>query len=310
MEQSWILALSIAIIAAGTPLLFATLGELITEKVGVLNLSAEGTMSLGAVVGFITTYHSASSLYGVIAAALVTGLFALVFAFFALNLYTNQVATGLAMSILGVGLAAFIGKPYENMTIDPTPVYPVPFLSEIPVFGAVLFSQQPIIYFSWLVLLAISFFLAKTKYGLVVQAIGESPQTAYKLGYSVLLYRYSLTVVGGMLTGIGGAFLSVFYTPLWVEGIVAGRGWIALALVVFAAWRPFWAIFGTYLFGGISVAQLFVQGSGLSLNLPPQFLAALPYLTTIVVLILISLKRRRSKKIFAPLSLGKTFHQG
>jgi len=299
-------ALIAAAIFAGTPLLIVALGELITERSGVLNLGAEGMMAMGAIAGFAAAYHSGSAVLAVLAGALAGIACALIFGLLAISLLANQVACGLALSIFGVGLAAFVGKPYEALSLTAVPAWPLPVLSDIPLVGPALFQHPPIVYVSWLLLAAVIIFLHHTRAGLVLRAIGESPAVAHQSGYPVIAVRYLATIFGGAMAGVGGAFLSVFYTPLWAEGMVAGRGWIALALVVFATWRPARVLLGAYLFGGMLIAQLFVQGSGLEWDIPSQWLSALPYLTTIVVLVLIS-RRPELIRLNSPVSLGRVW---
>ncbi len=295
-----------ATVVAGTPLIIVALGQLVAEKSGVLNLGAEGMMAMGAIAGFAVTLHSGNPYLGVLAGMAAGAAMAFLFAIVVLTLMGNQVASGLALSILGVGLSAFIGKPYEADILPAVPAIRIPLLADIPVIGQALFAQQSLVYFSWLLFAAIFWFLYRSRPGLVLRAVGESPTSAHAIGYHVIRIRYLATVFGGAMAGVGGAFLSVFYTPLWVEGMVAGRGWIAIALVVFATWRPFRVLVGAYLFGGVLVAQLFVQGSGLEINIPSQFLSALPYLATIVVLVIIS-RDLNTVRLNAPVSLGQPF---
>ena len=295
-----------ATIVAGTPLIIVALGQLIAEKSGVLNLGAEGMMAMGAIAGFAVTLHSGSPTLGVLAGMLAGAAMSFIFAVVVLTLMGNQVASGLALSILGVGLSAFIGKPYESDILPTVGSIRIPLLADLPVIGDALFNQQALVYFSWLLFAAIVWFLYRSRPGLVLRAVGESPSSAHSIGYPVIRIRYMATIFGGAMAGIGGSFLSVFYTPLWVEGMVSGRGWIAIALVVFATWRPFRVMVGAYLFGGVLVAQLFVQGSGLDINIPAQFLSALPYLATIIVLVVIS-RDQNTVRLNAPVSLGQPY---
>lgn len=299
-------AILFATIVAGTPLIIVALGQLIAEKSGVLNLGAEGMMAMGAIAGFAITHHSGSPWLGVLAGMAAGALMSFLFAIVVLTLMGNQVATGLALSILGVGLSAFIGKPYESEILPTIGPIRIPLLADIPIIGDPLFNQQALVYLSWLLFAAIAWFLYRSRPGLVLRALGESPTSAHSIGYPVIRIRYLATLFGGAMAGVGGAFLSVFYTPLWVEGMVAGRGWIAIALVVFATWRPLRVIVGAYLFGGVMVAQLFVQGSGLGVNIPSQFLSALPYLATIIVLVIIS-RDQNTVRLDAPVSLGQPY---
>jgi simple sugar transport system permease protein len=306
MEASIVTSILFATVVAGTPLIIVALGQLVAEKSGVLNLGAEGMMAMGAIAGFAATLHSGSPWFGVLAGMAAGAAMALLFAVVVLSLMGNQVASGLALSILGVGLAAFVGKPYESEVLPTVAAWRVPLLADIPLLGEALFSHQGLVYFSWALFAAISWFLYRSRPGLVLRAVGESPAAAHAIGYNAIRIRYAATLFGGAMAGIGGAFLSVFYTPLWAEGMVAGRGWIAIALVVFATWRPLRVLLGAYLFGGVMVVQLFVQGSGLEINIPPQLLSALPYLATIVVLVIIS-RDQNAVRLNAPVSLGKPF---
>ena len=304
--ETLISSILFATIVAGTPLIITALGQLIAEKSGVLNLGAEGMMAMGAVAGFAIAHHSGNPWLGVLAGMLAGAAMAFLFAVVVLTLMGNQVASGLALSILGVGLSAFIGKPYEAEVLPVVGAVRIPLVADIPVIGNALFNQQALVYFSWLLFGAIVWFLYRSRPGLVLRSIGESPSSAHSIGYPVIRIRYMATVFGGAMAGIGGAFLSVMYTPLWVEGMVAGRGWIAIALVVFATWRPFRVLVGAYLFGGVLVAQLFVQGSGLEINIPTQLLSSLPYLATIIVLVIIS-RDQNTVRLNAPVSLGQPF---
>lgn len=306
MSTDLLAAILFATIIAGTPLVIVALGELITEKSGMLNLGAEGMMSVGAVTAFVTAHATGSAWLGVGAGALAGLFLALVFGLITIGLLANQVATGLAVAIFGVGLAAFLGKPYESLVLAPVPAISIPFLSEIPIIGKALFQQQSLVYLSWVLFACVFWFLYRTRVGLVLKAVGESPASAHAVGIPVLRVRYLAVLFGGAMAGVGGAFLSVFHTPMWTEGMVAGKGWIALALVVFATWRPFRVLLGAYLFGGVLISQLFVQSSGLQINLPSQLLSALPYLATIAVLVIIS-RNAQMIRIHSPASLGKPF---
>ena len=306
MESSIITAIVFATIVAGTPLLIVALGELITERSGVLNLGAEGMMAVGAIAGFAAAHASGSAVLGVLAALVAGTLMSAIFAYLALTLQANQVASGLALAIFGVGLSAFAGKPYESETLKAVPPLKIPLLSDIPLIGPALFNQQWLVYFSWLLLAGVIWFLFKTRAGLVLRAVGESPSSAHSIGYPVIRLRYFATLFGGAMAGAGGAFLSIFHTPLWVEGMVSGRGWIALALVVFATWRPLGVLAGAYLFGGVQIAQLFVQGSGTQIEIPSQFLSMLPYIATVVVLVLIA-RNPKTIRLNSPVSLGQPY---
>ena len=306
MDIHLISAILFATLVAGTPLIIVALGELICEKAGVLNLGAEGTMAMGAVAGFAATHYTGNPYLGVLAGMSAGALMSLLFGLLTLTLMANQVASGLALAIFGVGLSAFIGKPFESLTLQTVPSLRIPLLADIPLLGPALFDHQWLVYFSWVLLAAVVWFLHKSRAGLILRAVGESPSSAHAIGYSVIGIRYLAVLFGGAMAGIGGAFLSVFYTPLWVEGMVSGRGWIALALVVFATWRPMRVMVGAYLFGGVMISQLFLQGSGLPINVPSQLLSALPYLATIIVLVLIS-RNQQSIRLNSPLSLGQPY---
>ncbi len=295
-----------ATIIAGTPLIIVALGQLIAEKSGVLNLGAEGMMAMGAIAGFAVTFHTGNPWLGVLAGMVAGAIMSLLFAVVVLTLMGNQVATGLALSIFGVGLSAFIGKPYESAILETVPTFRIPLLADLPIIGGPIFNQQPLVYLSWAIFGGVAWFLYKSRPGLLLRAVGESPSSAHSIGYPVIRIRYMATLFGGAMAGIGGSFLSVFYTPLWVEGMVAGRGWIAIALVVFATWRPFRVMVGAYLFGGVMVAQLFVQGSSMDINIPSQFLSSLPYLATIIVLVIIS-RDQNTVRLNAPVSLGQPY---
>jgi simple sugar transport system permease protein len=306
MEHGIVTAILVATIVAGTPLIIAALGELVTEKSGVLNLGAEGIMAVGAIAAFAAAHHSGSATVGALAGVVAGAMMSAIFAFLTLTLMANQVATGLALSIFGVGLSAFAGKPYESVTLPAVPALHIPVLSDLPVVGPAVFGQQALVYVSWALFAAIVWFLYRSRQGLVLRAIGESPASAHAIGHPVIRIRYLATLFGGAMGGLAGAFLSVFYTPLWVEGMVAGRGWIALALVVFATWRPLRVLAGAYLFGGVMIAQLFVQGSGAQLEIPSQFLSSLPYWATIIVLVVIS-RNVNTIRLNSPASLGQPY---
>jgi simple sugar transport system permease protein len=299
-------AILFAMIVAATPLMLVALGELVTEKAGMLNLGAEGLMAVGAVSAFIATHTTGSVTVGVLAGMTAGVLLSSIFALVTIPLMANQVATGLAIAIFGVGLAAFIGKPFESSVIASTPAWTVPGLSDIPVVGKALFSHQPIVYLAWIATGILIWVLARTRIGLVLKAVGESPAVGHAIGYPVNRIRTLAVLFGGGMAGLGGAYLSVFYTPMWTEDMVAGRGWIALALVVFATWRPWRVVLGAHLFGGVLILQLFVQSSGLDLQVPSQLLSAMPYLATIVVLVLIA-GNPKTIRIHSPASLGKPF---
>ena len=305
MENSILTSILFATVVAGTPLIIVALGQLIAEKAGVLNLGAEGMMSMGAIAGFAISFETGNIWLGVLAGMVAGALMSYLFAVVVLTLMGNQVATGLALSILGVGLSAFIGKPYESEILPTVEAIRIPLLADIPFIGEPLFAQQSLVYFSWALFAAIVWFLYRSRPGLVLRAVGESPSSAHSIGYPVIRIRYMATIFGGAMAGIGGAFLSVFYTPLWVEGMVAGRGWIAIALVVFATWRPWRVLFGAYLFGGVTILQLTSQAAGW-FDIPAQVMSMLPYIATILVLTIISAGPWRAR-LNAPACLGKPF---
>ncbi|HEX7646458.1 MAG TPA: ABC transporter permease, partial [Noviherbaspirillum sp.] len=251
-------------INAGTPLMLAALGLLINEKSGVVNLGAEGMMLMAAVIGFAATVHSGSVTVGFIAGALAGMLLAGFFALLTVWLGTNQYATGLALALFGSGASAYIGMSYVGHSLE-NPKFAVPLLSDIPFVGVALFRQHPMVYVSMLLCAGIAWFLYKSRAGLVLRAVGEAPSSAHALGYNVRLIRLGALLFGGACCGLAGAFLSLVYTPLWVEGMVAGRGWIALALTTFATWRPARVLVGAYLFGGVTILTFYVQGLGVSI---------------------------------------------
>lgn len=305
MELETLTVVLAATLRAGTPLVLAALGEVVTEKSGVLNLGLEGMMLMGAVSGFAVTATTGSVTLGFAAALMAGALMAALFGVLTLTLQANQVATGLALTLFGIGLSAFVGQSFVGKPLATMPVLEIPLLSQLPLLGSVLFKQDIVIYLSIALFFAISWFLQRTRAGLIVRAVGESPDSAHALGYSVLSIRYLATIFGGALSGLAGGYLALVYTPMWAEGMSAGRGWIALALVVFATWRPGRVLLGAYLFGGVTILQL--HGQGLGLEISSHLLSMLPYLVTIVVLVLIS-RDGSSLRLHAPASLGKPFH--
>ena len=294
-------------LAAGTPLVFAALGELVTEKSGVLNLGVEGMMLVGAVTSFAVAATTKSPWLGVACGMIAAALVSLIFAVLALTLMANQVASGLALSLFGLGLSAFAGLEFVSVVIEGIPPLHLPGLSDLPVIGKLLFAHNPLVYLSLLLFVLVQAFLYRTRAGLVLRAVGESPQSAHAIGYPVVAIRYAAVLFGGACAGLAGAYLAVAYTPLWVEGMTAGRGWIALALVVFATWKPWRVIAGAYLFGGVTLAQF--QAQALGIDVPSQFLSMLPYLATILVLAIIS-RDAATIRLNAPASLGRPFHAG
>lgn len=292
-------------LAAGTPLVFAALGELVTEKSGVLNLGVEGMMLVGAVTSFAVAATTGSPWIGVLAGIAAAAAVSLIFGVLVLGLMANQVASGLALSLFGLGLSAFVGLPYVSVVIEGIPSLALPWLSDLPVLGKLLFAHNPLVYLSLVLFVVVQLFLFRTRAGLVLRAVGESPHSAHAIGYPVVAIRYAAVAFGGACAGLAGAYLAVAYTPLWVEGMTAGRGWIALALVVFATWKPWRVLAGAYLFGGVTLAQF--QAQALGIDLPSQFLSMLPYVATIVVLALIS-RDATTIRLNAPASLGRPFH--
>jgi len=296
-----------ATLNAGTVLALASLGLLINEKAGVLNLGAEGMMLCAAIAGFAAVVHTGSDTLGLLAGMGAGALMAAVFGLLVIWLGTNQYATGLALSLFGAGFSAFAGIAYVQEKLPERASFAVPVLSDIPFVGPALFHQHPMVYVTMALCLGLIWFLYKSRTGLVLRAVGESPESAHALGYPVRRIRLAAVVVGGALCGLSGAYISVVYTPLWVEGMVAGKGWIALALTTFATWRPARVLLGAYLFGGVTMLQFHLQGAGV--DVPSQMLTALPYLATIVVLALIS-RNPAWIRVNMPASLGKPFHPG
>lgn len=296
-----------ATLASGTPLALAGLGLLLNEKAGVLNLGAEGIMLVAAIAGFAAAFTFGSDTLAFAAGAGAGALLAACFGVLVIWLNTNQYATGLAISLFGYGFSAFVGLAYVGKKLGEREAFAVPLLADLPLLGPALFRHHPMVYLTIALALAIVWFLYRSRAGLVLRAIGESPESAHALGYRVRLVRLAAVVAGGALCGVAGAYLSVVYAPLWVEGIVAGRGWIALALTTFATWRPLRVLLGAYLFGGVTMLQFALQGAGV--DVASQLLAMLPYIATIVVLALIS-RNPAWIRINMPASLGKPFHPG
>ncbi|WP_394792489.1 ABC transporter permease [Rhodoferax sp.] len=292
---------------AGTVLALAALGLLINEKAGIVNLGAEGMMLCAAIAGFATVVNTGSDWLGFAAGAGAGALLAAVFGVLVIWLNTNQYATGLALSLFGTGFSAFAGIQYVQAKLPERIQFSVPVLGDIPLIGPALFRQHPLVYVSMALVGALVWFLYRTRSGLVLRAVGESPESAHALGYPVRRIRFMAVVAGGALCGLAGAFVSLVYTPLWVEGMVAGRGWIALALTTFATWRPARVLLGAYLFGGVTMLSFAMQSAGV--NIPTQFLSMLPYLAPIVVLAIIS-RNPAWIRINMPASLGKPFYPG
>lgn len=295
----------VTIISAATPLLLAALGELVVERSGVLNLGVEGMMLAGAVTGFAVTVTTGSPILGIFCAMLAGMAMAFTFGVLTLSLMANQVATGLALTIFGIGLSSLVGAGFVGIAVDPLSKLNIPFISEIPVIGPLLFSHDILIYASIALTVGVAWFLKRSRGGMILRAVGESDNSAHSIGYDVIRVRYLAVLFGGLMAGLAGAFLSLSYTPLWIENMTAGRGWIALALVVFAAWRPWWVLIGAYLFGGVTYLQLTAQARDW-FDVPSQVMSMLPYIATIIVLIVISAGPWRAR-LNAPACLGKPF---
>ena len=296
-----------AMVRTGTPLLLVALGELVCEKTGVLNLGQEGMMLFGAVVGFIAAYSTGNLWLGVLMAMLAGVLLSSLFALVALAFNANQVATGLALTIFGVGLSTFVGAAWVGKPLSGFEPIALPWLSELPVVGRMLFGQDLLVYLSFALFALVAWVLLKSRLGLIIQAVGENPDAASAMGLPVLRVRTLAVLFGGAMAGLAGGYLSLAYTPMWAENMSAGRGWIALALVVFASWRVGRLLLGAYLFGLASILHLVAQGVGL--NIPSNLLAMLPYVATIVVLVLLSRDGLRTR-LYAPVSLGQPWQPG
>jgi len=292
---------------AGTVLAIAALGLLINERAGIVNLGAEGMMLVAAIAGYAAVVGTGSDIAGFLSGMAAGAALAACFGVLTIWLNTNQYATGLALSLFGTGFSAFLGIRYTQEKLPPRPHFEIPGLADIPLIGPALFRQHPMVYLAIALTVALAWFLYRSRAGLVLRAVGESPESAHALGYPVRRIRLLAVVAGGALCGLAGAYLSVIYTPLWVEGMTAGKGWIALALTTFATWRPARVLLGAYLFGGVTMLQFYLQGEGVSI--PSQWLTMLPYVATIVVLVLIS-RNPAFIRINMPASLGKPFHPG
>ena len=296
-----------SMLSSGTVLAIAALGLLINEKAGVVNLGAEGMMLCAAIAGFATTVHTGNTWLGFLAGMATGAVLAAAFGVLVIWLNTNQYATGLALSLFGVGFSAFAGINYVQARLPDSAHYRIPFLGDLPLVGPALFRHHPIVYFAVVLMFALIWFLYRTRAGLVLRSVGESPESAHALGYPVRRIRFIAVIVGGALCGLAGAYLSVVYTGLWVENMVAGKGWIALALTTFATWRPARILLGAYLFGGVTMLGFHLQSIGV--NIPSQFLNMMPYVATIVVLALISSKPAFIR-VNMPASIGKPFYPG
>ncbi|ALE02013.1 ABC transporter permease [Candidatus Pseudothioglobus singularis] len=306
MIENLLIEIFIGIMVASAPLIFAAIGALLVERSGVLNLGVEGMMIVGALLGFVVISHTNNAYLAVLAALVAGMVIASIFAFLTQFLLTNQVATGLALTLFGLGFAAFAGREYTEVTIDLIgPIY-IPILSEIPYIGPSLFSLNPLIYLAFFMVYIVWWFLFKTKQGLILRAIGDNHDAAHAIGHNVVLYRFMAILFGGAMAGLGGAFLSLVQVPIWGEGMTAGRGWIAIGLVVFASWQPFRVILGAVLFGGITVLQLHAQG--FDIRISAQYLSMLPYLATIVILVSLRMRLKNKTNRTVPNCLGRIFH--
>lgn len=293
-------------LVAATPLLIGALGELVAEKSGVLNLSIEGMMALGAAIAFITVTETGSYWLAIGSGGLAAALLAAVFAAVVLFAFGNQVATGLAAGILGVGLAGLIGKPYDSMTVPPMPRVAIPVLSDLPVVGPSLFNHVLLVYLAPVAAVLLWWMFRSSKLGLVLRAAGESPETTHAIGYNVFLVRFLAVLFGGFMAGVAGAFISIASATLWSDGLIAGRGWIVVALVVFGTWRAERVMIGAYLFGLATIGELLIQSTGV--QLPSQLLTSIPYIATIIAIALLSMDGRRIR-LNAPVSLGRVYRE-
>jgi simple sugar transport system permease protein len=296
-----------ATLSSGTVLAFAALGLRINERSGIVNLGAEGMMLVAAIAGYATAVHTGSDWLAFAAGAGAGALLAAAFGVLVIWLNTNQYATGLALSLFGAGFSAFAGIQYVQEKLPQRPHFAIPLLGDIPLLGPALFRQHPMVYLAIALTAALAWFLYRSRTGLVLRAVGESPESAHALGYPVRRIRLAAVVVGGALCGLSGAYISVVYTPFWVEGMTAGKGWIALALTTFATWRPTRVLLGAYLFGGVTMLQFYLQGEGV--QVASQFLTMMPYLATILVLVLIS-RNAAFIRVNMPASIGKPFYPG
>ena len=298
----------IAAVGMGTPLLFATLGGVISERAGVINLGMEGLMLIGALVAFVVMLNTGNYFYSVVAAALASGTVSMIHGIVCLMLRASQIASGLAMTFFGAGLSGLLGDKLTGETVEPLTRIPIPGLNAIPILGRALFNQDLLVYFSYLCVALSWWMLFKTRLGLNIRSMGEAPEVCDSLGLSVLRYRFFAVVGGGMLIGVGGAYFPLALTPFWVDGITAGRGWIAVALVIFAFWDPVKALGGAYLFGLALALELRLQILGIQIS--PYFLKMLPYILTILVLTLVTIRHKRLGIQVMPLALGNVFFRG
>jgi len=294
-----------SLMIAATPILLAAIGELVVEKAGVLNLGVEGMMIIGAICGFAIAVETGSPLVGFISAAIAGAALSLLFAFLTQIMLANQVASGLALTLFGLGFSALIGQGYAGQKPPPTPRLDLPVLSDIPVLGQILFRHDPMVYVAIALIAATWAVLKYTRVGLILRAVGENHDAAHALGYKVVRIRILAIMFGGACAGLGGAYLSLIRVPQWTEGMTAGAGWIALAIVVFASWKPWRVMLGAYLFGGVTVLQFNLQAAGVSI--PVQYLSMAPYVITILVLVIMSSSKSRAA-LNAPAALGRIFH--
>lgn len=296
-----------AAVRSGTPILYASLGEIVTEKAGVMNLGLEGIMLMGALSGFVVSLKTGNPWLGLIGAFCVGACLGLIHALLCVTLGSNQVVAGLAMTLFGTGASALIGRGYIGMTIRGIGAFPVPFLSNLKGVGRVLFSQDALVYFSYALVVLLFCFFNYTRSGMNLRAVGDNPKAADAQGLPVARIRYFYTVLGAGLVALGGAYMSIVYNKFWAEGMTAGRGWIAVAMVIFAIWNPFQAALGAYLFGGMEAFQLRLQAAGTTI--PAPLLMMLPYVMTIVVLLFIAVWKGRSVSLSAPAALGIPFYR-
>jgi ABC-type uncharacterized transport system permease subunit len=294
-----------SLMVASTPILLASIGELVVEKSGVLNLGVEGMMITGAICGFAAAVLTGSPMIGFLCAALGGATISLVFAVLTQYFLSNQVATGLALTLFGLGLSAMLGQSYVGIKPPTTYKLDLPLISDVPILGPILFSHDFTVYAALALVLGVWWFLKYTRGGLILRAVGESHDAAHALGYKVVRVRVLAIMFGGACAGLGGAALSLVRVPQWTEGMTAGSGWIALAIVVFASWKPERILLGAYLFGGVAVLQLNLQAAGVSI--PVEYLSMSPYLITIIVLVVMSANRAKSA-LNAPAALGRVFH--
>lgn len=304
MDLLMIQQILVAALITGTPLLLIALGELVCEKSGVLNLGQEGMMLMGAMAGFAGAYYTGNLYLGVALAILAGMAMSMLFGFLSLSLSTNQVATGLALTIFGTGLSSFLGGGLVGSTLSGFKPVALPLLSDIPLLGPLFFNQDILVYSSFVIVAIAWYVLQKTRVGLTIRAVGENPRSANALGIKVIQVRYLTTLFGGAMAGLAGSYMSLVYTPMWMENMTAGRGWIALALVVFASWRIGYLVLGAYLFGFASILHLVMQGFGFDIS--PNLLAMTPYVATIAVMVVIS-SNALKQKLATPMSLGKPF---